>query len=110
MKTQVRWTRGDRLAKALRIANIGNAQMAARLGVTRNTVGNYIADRTPIKEAALRVWADETGLPLEWLKNGEETEPGMRDYSATVSTAAQRPRRSRPTNRVGNTGPKGRAR
>lgn len=45
--------------------------MAAELGVARNTVGNYLAGRTSPARSVLRVWALRTGVPFEWLLNGD---------------------------------------
>lgn len=64
------WTLGDRLGKALRISGIGNQEMADYLGVSRNTVGNYIADRTPITEGYVKLWALKTGVGYKELRTG----------------------------------------
>lgn len=104
----ITWTLGDRLAKALRVAGKANNDMALVLGVSRNTVGNYIADRTPIRAGALRLWSEETGVPIEWLKNGDEPHPSV--YSATVSRHMHRPAaRATPPGRTGTTRPRRRA-
>ena len=63
--------KADRLAKALQHARVSVQDMADELGVSRNTVGNYLNRRTTIGRAALRVWALRTGVPFEWLENGE---------------------------------------
>ncbi len=77
---KLQWTRGDRLGKSLRYADVSNAEMAEILGVSRNTVGNYIADRTPITDGYLRLWAMRTGVTYDELKYGlsetPEPEPG----------------------------------
>lgn len=65
------WTMGDRLGKALGHAGIGVGEMADYLGVSRNTVGNYINDRRSIPRPTLMLWAMRTGVPLEWLESGE---------------------------------------
>ncbi len=64
---------GDRLAKALEHAGMSNQQMAEYLGVSRNTVGNYIALRTDVTLGTLRLWAMVTGVELEWLRTGESS-------------------------------------
>lgn len=64
------WTLGDRLAKARNAARISVEQMAAELGVSRNTVTNYEHDKTPAKRAVVRTYAATTGVPLEWLEGG----------------------------------------
>lgn len=67
---KLRWTLGDRLGKALRLESVSVAEMARELGVSRNTVGNYIADRTPVRDQTIRVWAMRTGVPFNELKLG----------------------------------------
>lgn len=65
------WTEGDRLGKALRHADISNQGMAEYLGVSRNTVGNYIAGRTPVDKRTRMLWALRTGVAIDWLENGD---------------------------------------
>ncbi len=67
---KLQWTKGDRLGKALKIANVSHAEMAQILGVSRNTIGNYIADRTPIRDGDIRNWAVRTGVSFDELKYG----------------------------------------
>lgn len=65
------WTLGDRLAKALDHSGVSVADMADELGVSRNTVGNYIAGRTAPKRAVVAAWALLTGVPRDWLLTGD---------------------------------------
>jgi transcriptional regulator with XRE-family HTH domain len=65
------WTIGDRLAKALRANNIGVQAMATDLGVSRNTVTNYIHDKTRVPRPILILWAMRTGVSLSWLETGD---------------------------------------
>jgi len=69
------WTIGDRLRKALDVADVSVQDMAAYLEVSRNTVGNYINDHVRIPGPALKLWAMRTGVPLEWLRTGVEPAP-----------------------------------
>lgn len=62
--------KGDRLGKALSLADVSHAEMAQILGVSRNTIGNYIAERTPISDGYLRLWAMRTGVTFGELKTG----------------------------------------
>lgn len=68
---------GDRLSKALDVAGVSVQEMAEYLGVSRNTVSNYIHMRTPVSLGTLRLWAFRTGVRLEWLitGNGDGPEP-----------------------------------
>lgn len=50
--------------------------MADILGVSRNTVSNYLHGRTRPPQLTLRVWAMRTGVPLAWLVTGEQDEEG----------------------------------
>lgn len=62
------WTLGDRMAKARKTAGIGSTEMGERLGVTRTSVGNWESGRHVPSPIVLRVWAEETGVPLWWLR------------------------------------------
>lgn len=71
------WSFGlaDRLEKALRVSDVSNAEMAAALDVSRNTVGNYTSGRTSPSKLQIKEWAIRTGAPLEWLLTGAESSP-----------------------------------
>lgn len=62
----------DRMRKALRISGVGAQEMADYLGVNRNTVSNWINGHHPPDKRTKRLWAMRTGVPFEWLDNGEE--------------------------------------
>lgn len=66
----------DRLAKSLRVGNVGKGQMATHLGVSGNTVGNYLSGRTTPDRPTLIVWAMRCGVPLEWLLTGSTAPAG----------------------------------
>lgn len=68
------WNLSDRLTKALRHAKVGVSEMGEYLGVTRNTVGNYLHGRTVPDKRTLRLWAIRCGVPLEWIEDGVITE------------------------------------
>lgn len=65
------WTMGDRLGKSLDYAKLTVGEMADYLGISRNTVGNYIAGRTRVPKPTLTLWAMRTGVPKEWIESGE---------------------------------------
>lgn len=73
------WTRGDRLGRALRAAGVQKQEMADYLGVSRNTVGNYIADRGDPSRATMIAWAMKCGVNLAWLEHGEAPHPAGPD-------------------------------
>lgn len=64
------WTLGDRLRKARDFAGITSTDMAGRLGVSRNTITNYENDHTSPSVLAVRAYATETGVDIDWLTDG----------------------------------------
>ena len=60
----------DRMRKSLRIADLGVAEMAEYLGVSRNTVSTWINGRITPSVQTQRLWAIRTGVPLAWLQTG----------------------------------------
>lgn len=67
------WRLRDRLLRALDEAGLSVSDMATELGVSRNTVGNYLAGRTQPNRSVLRIWALRCGVPLAWLVAGDES-------------------------------------
>jgi transcriptional regulator with XRE-family HTH domain len=65
------WDQADRLAKALQHRGIKVQQMADYLGVSRNTIGNYLSRRSKPDKRTLLLWAMKTGVPREWLEDGK---------------------------------------
>ena len=60
-----------RLARSLEWADVSKVDMAAHLGVSRQTVDNYIHERTPITRGYLHAWATLCGVPFDWLAFGD---------------------------------------
>lgn len=61
------WSFGDRLAKARRFADLEQAEMALRLGVSRALISKWERDVTePTASQALR-WAEACGVDAAWL-------------------------------------------
>lgn len=75
----------DRMRKALRISGLSQEEMADYLGVSRNTVSNWINGHwgKPPRDAYLRLWALRTGVPYEWLKKGKNATAGNGGGSPT---------------------------
>ena len=70
------WTVQDRLRKARESAGLEQAELAARIGVARTTIGNYERGITPPKRPLLLSWALATGVPSDWLESGKESPDG----------------------------------
>jgi transcriptional regulator with XRE-family HTH domain len=64
------WTRADRLRKAREHAGMQQQELADRIGISRNSVGNYEAGRTAPRRIVLNAWALATGVPMSWLETG----------------------------------------
>lgn len=77
------WDIADRLRKALRVADLGVAEMADYLGVSRNTVGRYINGHGIPDRRTLMLWALRCGVPYEWLAEGQPAQAagGYRDLA-----------------------------
>lgn len=61
----------DRLRKSLRTSGVSVGDMARSLGVSRNTVSNWINGRGEPGLDQLKVWAGITDAPFSWLTTGE---------------------------------------
>lgn len=66
------WDVADRLRKSLRHAGLGTAEMADYLGVSRQSVGNWINGRIDPSQQTLRLWAMRTGVSYEWLAGSRD--------------------------------------
>jgi len=64
------WDVADRMRKSLRHSDVGVSDMAAYLGVARNTVSTWINGRIEPSRQTLRLWALRTGVQFEWLESG----------------------------------------
>ena len=64
---------GQRIKAAAKAIG-GNKSLAARLGVTEHTVGNYVRGRGQSIETLLNI-AEITGSSFIWLATGEEVQP-----------------------------------
>lgn len=69
------FTVGDRLRKARELTGMDRNEFADRIGVSRNTIGNYESERVAPRRIVLNAWALATGVPLAWLQTGETPRP-----------------------------------
>lgn len=58
---------------AAEAANIRSADIAEALGLTADTVSNYLTGRTRVPRPVLISWARLCRVPLGWLETGGET-------------------------------------
>jgi transcriptional regulator with XRE-family HTH domain len=79
------WTIGDRIRKARRAAGIDSTgDMADLVGVSRNTITNWEADRTQPNVMALRAIAAATGVSVTWLIGGDDPDLRSRCFSTEI--------------------------
>jgi transcriptional regulator with XRE-family HTH domain len=71
------WDMADRLRKALRHAGLEQQEMAGYLGVSRNSVSNWVNGNNRPSGPALKLWALRTGVPFEWLRDGSAAAEGV---------------------------------
>ena len=67
------WTLGDRLGKSLDHAGMGMQEMADYLGVSRNSVSNWVHGRVPPNQRTLLLWSMRTGVDIDWITRGATT-------------------------------------
>jgi transcriptional regulator with XRE-family HTH domain len=67
----LRFDLGDRLRRSLRITDIGVAEIAEELGVSRVTVSKWLNGRAEPSRATMMAWSMATGVPLQWILTGE---------------------------------------
>ena len=53
------------------MAGIGRLEMGEYLGMSPQAVSNYENDHRRPKLTVLRSWSARTGVPLEWLRDGD---------------------------------------
>ena len=66
------WTMLDRLRKARESAGLLKEELAERLEVSRNTIGNYESGKVRPQPVVVKMWALVTGVPVEWIRTGHE--------------------------------------
>jgi len=70
-----RWTLGDRLSKARRVAGFNRAEMALAIGASRESVRRWEDDDFVPRKHVIIAWAKVTDVDLGWLDPGP-TSPG----------------------------------
>lgn len=87
------WTMGWRLRRSLDWAGMTVQDMAEHLELSRSQISRFLNDREDSPRAAyLRAWATRTGVPLDWIVNGnDDPDP---DDSHVVTTRGKGSSRS----------------
>jgi transcriptional regulator with XRE-family HTH domain len=70
--TVPRWGLDDRLRKSLSHAQVSIDEMAAEIGVSRQSVSGWLNGHREPRIGFLKLWALRTGVPLSWLLEGVE--------------------------------------
>ena len=65
-----------RLRIAREESGLGVSELAERMGVARNTVGNAEAGKGEPRKVVLNAWALATGVDINWLLTGESPRQG----------------------------------
>jgi transcriptional regulator with XRE-family HTH domain len=65
------WPLTDRLRRAREFGGFDQAQLAAELGVSKNTISNYERGFTRPRRPMLLAWAMATGVALTWLETDD---------------------------------------
>jgi transcriptional regulator with XRE-family HTH domain len=81
-----KWDLSDKLAKSLRHAGLGVADMADYLDVSTRTISNWLSGRIEPNDRTMRLWALRTGIPYTWYCHGD-----LRpcDYGPSDATSPQ---------------------
>jgi transcriptional regulator with XRE-family HTH domain len=69
------WTLGWRLQRALSWADMNTEEMAYELGVARSTISRWCNDKGHPTRGYLKLWAQRTRVPLNWLLQGDSMLP-----------------------------------
>lgn len=70
MPPELGQTLGDRLRKSMKAQGLTVGDMADYLELHRNTISGWLADRSRPMKVFLRLWAEKTKTPLEWVVDG----------------------------------------
>jgi transcriptional regulator with XRE-family HTH domain len=65
------WTLGWRLRRSAAFAGIELQSMAEYLEVSKQTISRWTRDEDRPKRVFIKAWAERTGVPLDWLEDGD---------------------------------------
>lgn len=81
-----------RLRIAREFAGLEQEQLAARIGVSRNTVGNTEKGRVKPRKITLNAWALACGVPVSWIENGTDAKKNPPDDGGGSRLGESNPR------------------
>ena len=91
-------TLGWRLQMALRQGGVGVRGMADELGMARNSVSRWMADRGPPPRAVfVTMGALRTGVPYHWIATGHAETPAQGDPDGGCALCARRDSNPQPS-------------
>lgn len=85
------WTIADRLRKARESAGYGQVEFSQRTSMARGTISAAENGKRVPSRANIRLWAMATGVPFEWLVNGETPPDGGGVSMSRLSESNRRP-------------------
>ena len=85
----VAWDVADRLRKSREAAGLEQVELAERIEVSRQTVGNYENRRVQPQKTTIMLWALVTGVPVQWLRTGVWPEDSRGDTGRVRGTSAR---------------------
>ena len=71
MPDELQDTVADRLKRSLRYAGMDHHEMADYMQCHRNTIGSWVRGKATMRPIFIRVWAERTGVPAEWIMTGK---------------------------------------
>lgn len=89
------WTMGDRLRKAREAAGLEQQELAQKIGVARTTISNAEKGKVNPRQIVINSWSLATGVPVQWLQNGETPTGGPGGGNFTM--CARRDSNSQPS-------------
>ena len=70
------FTMGDRLRKARELTGMDRKEFAETIGIHRDSLAKYEADKQPPRPPVVAAWALSTGVDVGWLRTGVASEEG----------------------------------
>lgn len=95
------WRLSHRLQRAREHANLDQAQLAERIGVSRQSVSNYERGLRIPTAALIESWSEATNVDADWIREGEsdrsEADDLVDQIAAIVALRARRDSNPQPS-------------